>query len=537
MISKAAVAAVVLAGYSLAQQVPLQIIPPPATPTDINASGPPVPAPNDTAYPVPGPPAQAIGTINLSFTVGTPDLPVYPSIPLKGNFLGLSIELSVVDEILGKTPEKINVPFLNYMAAVAARAGMGPMIRIGGNTQDTAIYNDTSTTATAMIVKVSDHGFNPENGAPITPSIEYNDLVFQVMQGLAEKINSHYIWGLNMVNYTASFTEPMVKTLNSYVADQVELILVGNEPDRYTLTGNRDMSYDIPTYLNEWEDLTGRVMGDFGNAKVFTAPNVCCQWTTFQVTETNGMRERFSDRMGAISAIKCEWPSSGSLLDGSLLLIFDSTDPQSLCGMTPIGHEYYLNHTNTIDFAYYDADAITAAVNGGLPYYLVETNTASCIGLNGVSNAFTSALWGIDAALQMAFKNHTGVFFHTSGINTIYNVFTTPAYNASTKSWKTGPIFYSYLVVSEALASATNSSRVVDIGTGRDDAAAYAIYEEETVKKVVLVNMITGGENTWTANVPAPSDGAIVSYKLLTAPGVDAVQNIVSCLLLPKQLP
>lgn len=197
------------------------------------------------------------------------------------------------------------------------------------------------------------------------------------------------------------------------------------------------------------------------------------------------------------------------------------------------GHEYYLNHSNTVNFAQYDADAVAAAVSNQLPYYLVETNSASCVGIPGVSNAFTSTLWGIDVALQMAYRNHTGVFFHTSGINTLYNVFTAPAYNGTTKSWKTGPIFYSFLLVSEALASTTNNSRVVDLQVGRDDVAAYGIFEGEIAKKVVFINMISdgSGSNVWTANVPALSNQTRVSYKVLTALGVDQVEGIVRLFL------
>ncbi|KDN41240.1 glycoside hydrolase family 79 protein [Tilletiaria anomala UBC 951] len=495
-----------------AQQIPLaapslQIIAAPATPTSANATGPPIPALDSTAYPVPSPPSAAIGTTQLNLAYGQGDAPIYPGIPVLGNFLGLSIELSVVDEIIGKTSQKLNISFLNYISALATRSGMGPILRIGGNTQDTAIYNATSTVSTDMIVKVSDHGYT-DKGVPVTPSIEYNDLVFQAMQSLAQKLNTHFVWGLNMVNHTASFTELMVKTLNRYISDHVDLILVGNEPDRYPQTGNRPSDYDIPTYLDEWGDLTGRVMGDLIQPKLFTAPNVCCGWTTFSITEENGMRERFKDRLKAISAIQY---------------------PQSLCSSNGVqGHEFYLNHTNTVTFAQYDADAIAAAVANQIPYYLVETNTASCIGINGVSNAFTSAIWGVDAALQLAYRNHTGVFWHTSGINTIYNVFTPPAYNATTKSWKTGPIYYSSLVVAEALASQTNSSQVLDLQVDRDDASAYAIFENTVAKKVVLINMINdaSGANTWTANIPAQSGQTTVSYKLLAAQSVDSLDGI-----------
>ncbi len=272
----AAAAAIFLAAQTVQAQSapPLQVIQAPATPLDLSTSQPPVPINNSTAYPVPALPAQAPGTSQVNLTVGTPDAPVYPGIPVLGNFLGVSIELSVADEIMGKTPQKVNIPFLNYMAAVQARARMGPRIRVGGNTQDTAVYNDSSTSVTPMITKISDHGFNPTTGAPITPSIEYNDLVFQVMQSLSQRINAHFVWGLNMVNYTAGFTELAVNSLERYLPGSVDFLLVGNEPDRYPATGNRDQNYDIPTYLNEWGDLTSRVMGSVGNIN-----GANCKWT------------------------------------------------------------------------------------------------------------------------------------------------------------------------------------------------------------------------------------------------------------------
>lgn len=57
-------------------------------------------------------------------------------IPQRGNFLGFSIELSVADVILGKNGEQLKPQFLNYMANIQVRAGQGPVIRVGGNTQE-----------------------------------------------------------------------------------------------------------------------------------------------------------------------------------------------------------------------------------------------------------------------------------------------------------------------------------------------------------------------------------------------------------------
>jgi hypothetical protein len=82
----------------------------------------------------------------------------------RGNFLGLSIELSVADQIsksavgrcpsayelipllsisVGKNPVNLKVPFLNYLGNIRNRAGMGPLVRVGGNSQEAStLYPD-----------------------------------------------------------------------------------------------------------------------------------------------------------------------------------------------------------------------------------------------------------------------------------------------------------------------------------------------------------------------------------------------------------
>ncbi|KAJ7727068.1 hypothetical protein B0H16DRAFT_1591312, partial [Mycena metata] len=46
---------------------------------------------------------------------------------------------------------------------------------------------------------------------------------------------------------------------------------------------------------------------------------------------------------------------------------------------------------------------------------MLETNTASCGGFLGISDSFTTVLWGLDYALQMAHSNFSGAMFHLGG--------------------------------------------------------------------------------------------------------------------------
>ncbi|PWN47256.1 hypothetical protein IE53DRAFT_371609 [Violaceomyces palustris] len=490
--------------FSLAQ---ITTYVPPATPTSLNSSviqGPPPAPPNETAQPLPPVPSgnESIG----STTLDTSQPSIFFSIPVPSTFLGVSIELSVADEIIGRELDNVNVAFLNYMAAVAMRAGAGPVIRIGGNTQDTAVYNNTPVGS--VLRKTTPHGYDPVTGAPYTPRIEFNELLFDIVADAADMLGSEIIFGVNMVDLDADFSPRMVSDLADALGDRLLMLLVGNEPDRYSKTGVRSANFSIPDYIDEWGQLTSRISSK--NEKIFVAPSVCCAWTTNQVMTENGMQERYAERIKAISAIKY---------------------PQSLCSVKPTyGHAGYLNQSAIVEFASYDQDAVAAAVAAQVPYYLVETNSASCIGVAGVADSFTSTIWGVNAALQLAFRNHTGVLFHTSGQSTLYNLFTPPAHDSKTRAWITGPIMYSLLVVAEALASTDGeNARVKDLGVNSTTAAAYAVYDTKgEAVKMVLINMANdpSGNNDWEATVPIGQGRTSLRYKSLSAPSVQEKEKI-----------
>jgi hypothetical protein len=67
-------------------------------------------------------------------------------------------------------------------------------------------------------------------------------------------------------------------------------------------------------------------------------------------------------------------------------------------------------------------DAIPQALAAGKPVMMMETNTASCGGFPGLSDAFGSAMWGVDYALQMAAVNFSHAMFHVGGQSDYYNV-------------------------------------------------------------------------------------------------------------------
>ncbi|KAL9935098.1 hypothetical protein V8E36_006174 [Tilletia maclaganii] len=494
----------------------LTVLAPPSTPVSANLNpGPPLPPSNFTAQPLPQPPNPALGSAVIQLDLLNPNITA--GIPVPANFLGISVELSIAPDVFGEQLSNLYAPFLNYIATISERlpAAMGPSIRVGGNTQDTAVFNSS---ALAPVVKDTAHGIDDRTGAPITPSIQISSRLFDIMQAIGKTLRIEWIFGVNMVNNDADFTPPMVSEVTSKLGNSLQMLLVGNEPDRYTITGRRPEGYTIPQYLDEWDALTSSIDGITPTKNFFVAPSVCCAWTTEQVLVQAGMADRFQDRLAAVSAIKY---------------------PQSLCSSAQIqGHAFYLNHSNTVNFAMYDEDAVATSVALNLPYILVETNTASCIGIQWVSNAFTSTLWAIDAAMQLAFRNHSGMYLHTAGQSVLYNLFTPPSYQQSIyTAWRTGPIMYALPFIAEALNSTRGgrSARVRDLAmrtpAGTDWGAAYGVYEDEAAQvasKVVLLNFANdqSGANTLRVQVPS-GDQQQVLVKTLSAPTAAEQENIM----------
>jgi hypothetical protein len=136
---------------------------------------------------------------------------------------------------------------------------------------------------------------------------------------------------------------------------------------------------------------------------------------------------------------------------------------------------------------------------------MFETNTASCSGFPGVSDAFAAAMWGVDWSLTLATYNFTGALFHVGGQSAYYNPFIPPPTAVSKfMQWTVGPIYYSALVLAEIMGP-SNNSQIVDLLANNNDpnTPGWAVYENGTPKKVVLINYMTdpSGANTYTASI------------------------------------
>ena len=162
---------------------------------------------------------------------------------------------------------------------------------------------------------------------------------------------------------------------------------------------------------------------------------------------------------------------------------------------------------------------------------MFETNSASCGGFVGISDSFGAALWGLDYAMQMAFSNFSASLFHVGGQSVFYNPFTrtplllsvslsilfsnytyypAPPTNQSTyRQWTIGPIYYSALVMAEALGS-SNATQIVDLLPNNANiyTPAYSIYENGNLARILLFNYVTDPSGASDLTVQLNLNGA-----------------------------
>ncbi|KAK0243051.1 glycoside hydrolase family 79 protein [Armillaria nabsnona] len=410
------------------------------------------------------------------------------SIVQSGSFVGFSIEMSVANQALGKNSSYIQVPFLNLMANLQQRAGR-VYVRVGGNTQETAVYVDSLPDG-KMIQKDNTNTTNPTQ----TPPLDYTNDLFHLMRGISELVNIRWFLGIPFFNINP-FQLAIAEQSQAILGDFLAGLQAGNEPDLYVRHGHRTDPYGPSDYGNEFGALVQAMSSDANavNKNLLIGPNIATgDWVPEDVWQT-GFVDTYSENL-AYLAVE-HYPTD------NCYAVYGSGTPRDAQTMFPT----YLNHSagQAIVQAYVNSGNYAQQKNKKL--LMFETNTASCGGFPGISDSFGAALWGLDYSMQMAYSNFSGAMMHIGGQNVFYNPFTPPPTNQTTfHQWTIGPIYYSALIMAEAMG-ASNVSQILDLNAngGNIFTPAYAIYENGNPVRVALFNYITdpSGASTYTASI------------------------------------
>lgn len=190
-------------------------------------------------------------------------------------------------------------------------------------------------------------------------------------------------------------------------------------------------------------------------------------------------------------------------------------------------------------------------MDAGSTWVIGEFNSISCSGNPNVSDTFAQALWVIDMELIYAARNASSVYLH-QGATLVFQSddqsnsagengtpgFSTYSFVYPRNSSKRGepralPSFVSLLFITEALGDGSGAGAQVaaletPAGLNEDHFSSYAFYEDNSLRKIALINMkpfyknstedftVTVDLSQYTQDLGSPAQ-----LKRMTAPSVD----------------
>ncbi|CAN8101169.1 unnamed protein product [Discula destructiva] len=481
------------------------------------------------------PATRVLATFSL---VGGPS--ITSNTPFPDAFVSYSIEFSSFPDFAGNNcaPNDFSHNLLNNIGNLT---GTKPHIRVGGNTQDYALYNASLPFAL--------------NGTfDYTRSSDYPTTIFigpSYFESYAQWPETKFSHGFNLglgANSSAGWQTLLDTVPLACKALGPEKLLVweyGNEPDLFSTSSNGPVRPPAPLgwnetiYVSQWLNGTRQIRASLQGA----CPELLAN-------DSYGYMAPSLAGVGNTLKLHAAWAAG---LDDDSDVKFVSTH-NYISGATSLGvtlQGTLMNHTRTkssVDAHIAEYDQIWA--NGsGVPLIMGETNSLYNEGKPGLSNAFGAALWGIDFNLYCASVGIKRVHMH-QGTN--YRYASWQPISTINATMGTKPPYYGNIAVAAFLGNTlTSPVSIANIPLSSDAEAAYAAYSvggssPNTLVRAIVINMhgyntTVNGTGLGATPTPLPSrvvrvytfdvagslqTGDRVAVQRLSANGSDAISGI-----------
>ncbi|KAH7103155.1 hypothetical protein BKA62DRAFT_69386 [Auriculariales sp. MPI-PUGE-AT-0066] len=476
---------------------------------------------NLVAPPLPNPKPSMDFPVALDYS-GTPQ---DAGIVIPGSFLGISVEMSLAEALIGPNSSWVWPQFLNLMSHLKERGGP-PILRLGGNSQEKAYLVDQLDRGHS----VERHVIGPSSFTN-TPTLVFTKGIIEAMRVASDLIGIQWIMGIPM-NQSQPARLEIVETTEPILGDFLLTWHLGNEPDLYVNHHYRDV-YSEQMYVQEFTEIRDQMLQNpnIKNPNILGGPAICecgTNWTNADLITNQDYLGKFGANLNSLIVMHYPTDNCPSLqADGSWLYLTGQALIDKTQGLFNAFARHSLpdtapNYRMTASyFANRYLPMAEIAANAQKPLILLETNTASCNGYLGLSDAFLATLWNLDLAMQLASHGFTHMFMHLGGHQAYYNPFMSPPWNSSAPfMWTVAPPFYAVLVSSEFIGSNGNT-RIGDLKINNGDTymAGYVLYENNQPVRVLLINFIDDplGGHDYIARIQ--TNGATqASVRYLTAP-------------------
>ncbi|KAL7823636.1 glycoside hydrolase family 79 protein [Trichoderma gracile] len=457
--------------------------------------------------------------------------------PLDG-FVSYSIEFSSFPEFAGNksSPNLFSYNLINNLGALS---GSKPYIRVGGNTQDYALYNASQKTS---LVGIVDPSRSPDYPTTIHIGPSYFESYgtwpgVKFSHGFNLGLGGNRSEGWQTLSDTVPLACKALSHGNLYTWEY------GNEPDLFSTSAQgpvRPSNWNESTYVWQWLNGTAEIkkqivkhcpaLALFGEP-TFMAPSFAGTGNHLKAIPT------FQDGLDKNKDI--EYFSTHNYISGA-------TSP----GVTLQGT--LMNHTRTVGsveghLPEYNAIFTTAQAQKATPLIFGECNSLYNQGRPGLSNTFGAALWGIDFNLYAASVGFKRVHMHM-GTNYRYQAWQPVETDLASRGTK-APYYGSITVAATLGNSALLPVSITNLPLPDAREAAYAAHYSSGLLKghlarITVLNM--RGYNTTVDGqglepVPSPPprpsqkytfavsgvhNGARVGVQRLLANGSDAITGI-----------
>ncbi|KAF2268782.1 hypothetical protein CC78DRAFT_352917 [Lojkania enalia] len=442
------------------------------------------------------------------------------SLPLDPSFAGFGIEPSNLFSFTGH--EDPNDFSIQLMQNLADYSGTAPHIRLGGNTQDYMIFDES--------YDAYDWKSNPDSTAQGTIAADSMLIGAGYFKSLDRFPGGTPItFGLNLAYQGSDYNETIVRMAQAAVEgmNNVKLVSfeIGNEPDLWLENNFRSAPWNGQVYTNQFlqraEVLYNEVLKPAGLPSRFFEPPATASTigTTFEIEMLvqDGMIE----------------PVNGN----DYVVCWNQHDYYYFIGVTqrPITLTDLLRFDSTNEqFAYWEQQ-IGIALDTGLPYALREMSSVGPIGMHGVSDTFAASLWTLNFFLYMATLNVSSVQMHMTD-------------NSNASAWQpinmygndpfVRPQYYAHAAMAQIIGNGNGTTQIGELdvsGVSVDYNGvlrAYPVYAGGELQAMVLLNGKQANASqsnkdsfTFTVNFGKSNGNQDVFISYLTADGADSLSG------------
>jgi len=396
-------------------------------------------------------------------------------------FVGLSLEYQAIEPYAGSDAGAVNPVLVQLIRNLSP--GGSPSLRIGGDSTDWAWWPVAGMARPPGVTITLDHRW------------------LQVTSALTRALGARLILGIDLEAGSRPVAVAEARALVAGVGSgSVRALELGNEPELYasfkwgpSKFPGRAPGYDFPAFIRDVARIGGALPPLPLAGPTTGAPKWMAHTGQFLAAEPRvGLvtLHRYPLQQCFIKRASPQYPTIAHMLAGTA-----STGlANSVTRYAAISHAH------------------------GLPLRIDEMNTVSCGGARGVSDAFASALWALDALFEMARVGVDGVNIHTYPGST-YELFSVTHVHGKWRA-TVAPEYYGLMTFAQAAPPGSHLLRLSERGARA--VKAWATRAPDGRTRVVLIN----DSPTRASFVVVKARGGPATLERLQAPSLTATHGV-----------